>query len=314
MKIGIVGTGMVGATAAYAFVMSGVGREIVLVDLNPKRSLAEAQDITHAVPFANPLRITSGKYEDLVGCKVVIVAAGVGQKPGETRLQLLERNAAVFAQVIPAILHYAPDTILIVATNPVDIMTHMAAHFAAKVGLPKSRVIGSGTTLDTARFRSLVGELAGVDSYHVHGYVVGEHGDSEVVLWSQTHIGSVPLTDFCLSRNIDLNQEKMDDISLRVRKAAYTIIEGKGATYYGIGSALVQISRVILKNETSLLTICSPQEEIAGVKNVTVSMPVLFNADGVLDMLPIPMNEHEYKQLNQSATVVKSAIESIQLD
>lgn len=314
MRIGIVGTGMVGATAAYAFVMSGVGREVVLVDLNPKRSLAEAQDITHAVPFANPLRIFSGEYQDLAGCKVVIVAAGVGQKPGETRLQLLERNAAVFAQVIPAILRYASNTILVIATNPVDVMTHMAAHFASKYGLPKSRVIGSGTTLDTARFRSLVGELVGVDSYHVHGYVVGEHGDSEVVLWSQTNIGSVPLLDFCRSRGIALTQEKMDEIGLRVRKAAYTIIEGKGATYYGIGSALVKISRVILKNETSLLTICSPQEEIAGIKDVTVSMPLLFNADGVLDMLPIPMSQSEYHQLNHSAAVVRKAIESIPLE
>ncbi|HEY3476223.1 MAG TPA: NAD(P)-binding protein, partial [Anaerolineales bacterium] len=177
MKTGIVGSGFVGATAAYALVMRGVGRRLVLVDQNRARAESEADDIRHAVPFAHPLEVTAGDYADLAGCKVVIVSAGVGQKPGETRLQLLERNAQVFKQVIPGILQHAPETILLIATNPVDVMTHLAARYAREYGVPSSRVIGSGTTLDTARLRSLIGRHLQVDSQHIHAYVLGEHGD-----------------------------------------------------------------------------------------------------------------------------------------
>jgi L-lactate dehydrogenase len=311
MKIGIVGTGMVGATAAYAMVMRGVGREIILVDLDKKRTRAEADDINHAVPFANPIQVKSGEYADLVGCKVVVVAAGVGQKPGETRLELLGRNAAVFQQVIPAILEHAPRAILVIATNPVDIMTHLAARYAAQEGVTSTRVIGSGTTLDTARFRSLLGQYLGVDSYHVHGYVVGEHGDSEVLLWSLVNVGGVPLKDFCKARQIVLDDAIKQQIDNKVRRAAYNIIEGKGATYYGIGSALAAIVKVILQNERSVLTICSPAAEIAGVENVTVAMPLLFGGDGVIETLPLPLEGKELEQLQRSATIVKQAIDSL---
>src|SRR5262245_59272425 len=184
MKVGVVGSGLVGATAAYALVMQGVGREIVLVDLNAERAVAEADDIRHAVPFAHPLEVRAGGYEDLAGCRAVVLCAGVGQKPGETRLNLLRRNAAVFREVVPAVLAHAPEAVLVVASNPVDVMTHLAARYATRSGAPPGRVLGSGTTLDTARFRSLIGGHCGVDPHHVHGYVIGEHGDSEVLTWS----------------------------------------------------------------------------------------------------------------------------------
>src|ERR1041384_4799995 len=200
MKTGVVGSGFVGATAAYALVMRGVGRRVVLVDQNRARAEAEADDLLHAVPFAHPLEVTAGDYEDLAGCKVVIVSAGVGQKPGETRLQLLERNAQVFKQVIPNILQYAPEAILLIATNPVDIMTHIAAHYARQVGVPSRRVIGSGTTLDTARLRALIGRHLNVDSQHIHAYVLGEHGDSGVIPWSVVTVGGIPLEEFCTGR------------------------------------------------------------------------------------------------------------------
>lgn len=311
MKVGIVGTGMVGATAAYAMVMAGVGREIILVDLDKDRTKAEAADINHAVPFANPIQVTAGDYADLVGSKVVIVAAGVGQRPGETRLQLLSRNAEVFQEVIPAILAHAPRAILLIATNPVDIMTHLAARYAANEGVPSHRVIGSGTTLDTARFRTLLGNYLGVDSYHVHGYVVGEHGDSEVLLWSLVNIGGVPLREFCNARQIVMDKAIREQIDTKVRRAAYSIIEGKGATYYGIGSALVRISKVILQDERSVLSICSPSADIAGVENVTVAMPFLFGGNGVIDSLPLPMTDEEQEKLHRSASIVKEAIESL---
>ena len=173
MKTGIVGSGFVGSTAAYALVMRGVGRRVVLVDQNRARAESEADDILHAVPFAHPLEVTAGDYADLEGCKVVVVSAGVGQKPGETRLELLGRNAQVFKQVIPNILQHAPQAILLIATNPVDVMTHVAARYADEIGVPSNRVIGSGTTLDTARFRSLIGRRLRVDSQHIHALCAG---------------------------------------------------------------------------------------------------------------------------------------------
>src|SRR6186713_1987589 len=196
MKIGIVGCGMVGSTSAYALLMSGIGREIVLIDANRARAEAEANDIYHAVPFAHPLTVRAGDYVDLAGAKVVVIAGGVAQKPGETRLQLLQRNAEVFRQIIPSVLRHAPDAVLLVVTNPVDIMTHLAAHFAAEFGVPHQRVIGSGTTLDTARFRTLLGRHFDVDPQHVHAYVLGEHGDSEVLAWSQATIAGLSLDQF----------------------------------------------------------------------------------------------------------------------
>src|SRR4029077_3828498 len=235
MKVGIVGSGFVGATAAYALVMQGVGREIVLVDKNAARARAGADDIGAAVPFATPLEVWAGEYEDLAGCRVIVLCAGVGQKPGETRLQLLQRNAQVFREVVPAALKQAPDAVLVVATNPVDVMTHLAARFAATCGVPWGRVLGSGTTLDTARFRSLLSSQCGVDSHHVHAYVIGEHGDSEVLTWSLATIGGMPLDEFARLRGIDLSDSVRNDIDGKVRRAAYTIIAGKGATYYGIG-------------------------------------------------------------------------------
>lgn len=189
MKVGIVGSGFVGATAGYALVMSGVGRELVLVDRNGARAGAEADDIRHAIPFAHPLDVRAGDYADLKGCRAVVICAGVGQKPGETRLHLLRRNAEVFADVVPQVLAHAPEAVLVVATNPVDVMTHLAVRFAARCNVPPGRVLGSGTTLDTARFRTLLGTHCGVDPHHAHAYVVGEHGDSEVLTWSLATIG-----------------------------------------------------------------------------------------------------------------------------
>lgn len=312
MKIGIVGTGNVGATAAYALLMQGIGREIVLVDLNKERATAEAADLLHAVPFAHPLKVRSGEYADLNGARVVLVTAGVGQRPGETRLELLERNAAIFHSVIPAILEHAPDTVLLVASNPVDIMTHIAACYAEECGVPRNRVIGSGTTLDTARFRSLLGEHVGVDTTHVHGYVIGEHGDSEVVTWSLTDIGNLPLEEFCRLQEIPLTEEVRKTIDRQVREAAYTIIEGKGATFYGIGSALARIINVILRDERAILTVCARMAEVEGVEDVTISLPQLVGGEGILATFPLPLSEGEHAGLKASARVIRDAIDALE--
>lgn len=313
MKIGIVGTGFVGATAAYALVMQGIGREIVLVDKNTARAEAEANDIFHAVPFANPLNVRAGDYADLAGCRVVIMAAGVNQQPGETRLQLLTRNAKIFGEVVPQILQHAPEAVLVVATNPVDIMTHLTARFAAEHGVPSSRVIGSGTTLDTARFRALLGRYLGVDAQHVHGYVVGEHGDSEVLTWSLVTVGGIPLDEFCERRGIALDKSVKQGIDEQVRRAAYHIISGKQATYYGIGSALARIVNVILSDQRSILSICTPVEEVVGVRDVTLALPHLLGGAGVIETLSLPLSlsKDEEAKLRQSALVIRAAIDGL---
>ncbi len=311
MKIGIVGSGLVGATAAYALVMRGVGREIVMVDLNTARAQAEADDISHAVPFAHPLQVRAGGYADLQNAAVVVISAGVGQKPGETRLQLLGRNAAVFQDVVPKVLEHAPNAVLVVATNPVDVMTHLTARYAAAFGVPSSRVIGTGTTLDTARFRSLLGRHLGVDAHHVHAYVLGEHGDSEVLAWSEVGIGGIPLEEFCVTESQVVDDEVKARIDQQVRRAAYSIIEGKGATYYGVGSAIAQIVNVILRDQRAILTVCTPMDEVVGVQDVTVSLPNLVGGRGVLSTCPFPLSPEETEKLRASAQVVRDAISAL---
>jgi L-lactate dehydrogenase len=311
MKVGIVGAGFVGATAGYALVMQGVGREIILVDKNEARAEAEADDIRHAVPFAHPLDVQAGGYEDLAGCRVVVICAGVGQKPGETRLQLLQRNAQVFHEVVPAVLKQAPEAVVVVASNPVDVMTHIASRFAATCGVPAGRVLGSGTTLDTARFRSLLGGHCSVDPHHVHAYVIGEHGDSEVLTWSLATIGGMPLEEFARLRGIDLSASVRQEIDRKVRRAAYTIISGKGATYYGIGSALARIVNVILHDQRAVLTVGAPTADVVGVRNVTLALPRLVGGQGVLETFPLPLSQEETTQLRDSARVIRQALDEL---
>jgi L-lactate dehydrogenase len=314
MKIGIVGCGMVGSSSAFALVMSGVGREIVLVDINRARAEAEANDIFHAVPFAHPLTVRAGDYPDLAGARVVVIAGGVGQKPGETRLQLLERNAEVFRQIVPSVLRQAPDAVLLVVSNPVDILTHLAAHYAAAFGVPPSRVIGSGTTLDTARFRTLLGRRYGVDPHHVHGYVIGEHGDSEVLTWSLAAIAGVRLEEFARMRgNEKLSDAERAEIDEQVRRAAYHIIAGKGATYYGIGSAVARIVDVLLHDQRAILTICSRIEAVPGCEGVTLALPHLVGGQGALATLQLPLDAAEQEGLRRSADILRDALDSLHL-
>jgi len=217
----------------------------------------------------------------------------------------------VFKQVIPNILQYAPRAILLIATNPVDVMTHIAARYAGEIGVPSSRVIGSGTTLDTARFRSLIGRRLMVDSQHIHAYVLGEHGDSEVLTWSQVTVGGIPLEEFCTGRKISICPDDYGEIDEKVRRAAYHIIEGKGATYYGIGSAIARIVEVILQDERSLLTVCTPMPDVAGIKDVTVSLPNLVGGEGIIQTFFPNLNEGETAALHASAQVVRSVIEQL---
>jgi L-lactate dehydrogenase len=313
MKVGIVGSGFVGATAGYALAMQGIGREILLVDNNADRANAEADDIRHAIPFAHPLEIHAGDYGDLKGCRVVLLCAGVGQKPGVTRMTLLKRNKEVFREVVPAILKNAPEAVLVVATNPVDVMTDLAATYAAKCGVPVGRVLGSGTTLDTARFRSLLGRNCGIDPQHVHAHVIGEHGDSEVLTWTLVTVAGMPLESFVKLRGIDLSERVRQQIDSEVRGAAYKIIRAKGATYYGIGSALARIVDVILHGERAVMTVCAPTQMVAGISSVTLSLPRLVGGTGVLQTFPLPLSTEEDVRLSESALIIRHALDELEI-
>ena len=314
MNIGIVGNGLVGSTAAYAIIMRGLGRKIVLVDKDKKRSLAETNDLLHAISFANPLTVRQGNYEDLADCKLVVIAAGVSQKKGESRLDLLKRNADVFAKVIPAILTVAPESILVIATNPLDVMTYTATRFAADSGVPTTRVLGTGTMLDTARFRSLLGAVLDIDPQHVNGYVVGEHGDSEVLTWSLATVGAMGLEDFCKQRSIIFDEDLKRRVDDGVRNAAYSIIDGKGATYYGIGSAIAKIVDVILHDQRSILTVSTMTSLTGDLADVSISLPNVVGGNGILETLPLPLNTEESAELKRSAEILKTEIEKINLN
>lgn len=304
MKIGVVGVGMVGSSAAYALALGGVGSELVLVDHNPKLAEAHAEDILHATPFARAVRVRAGDYGALEGSAVVVIAAGVGQKPGETRLELLGRNARVFEQVIPAVLEAAPEAVLLIATNPVDVMTQVATRIS---GRPESRVIGSGTILDTARFRALLGEWLEVSPQSVHAYVLGEHGDSEVLVWSGAEVGGVALEEFARQSGKSLDEEVRRRIDDGVRRAAYRIIEGKGSTYHGIGAGLARLVRAVLTDERSAFSLSTLTPEVEGVREVALSLPRILGASGVLRTLEPQLSPSERQALGHSAQVLKQA-------
>jgi len=304
MKVGIVGSGMVGGSAAYAVVMTGAAREVVLVDLNEQLAQAQAEDILHATPFASSVRVLAGRYEQLGGAGVVLLCCGVGQRPGETRLQLLERNAAVFQQVIPRVVTAAPEAVLVVAANPVDVMTDVTARIAQ---LPPGRVVGSGTILDTARFRTLVGEHVGIAPRSIHAYVLGEHGDTEVLVWSSIQIGGVALTSFAEQVGRPLTDSVKASIDERVRRAAYRIIEGKGATYYGIGAGLARIVRVIRDDEQAVLTLSAPGAGVGTVGDACLSLPRVLGARGVESTLQAALSTEEEAALQRSALILQEA-------
>jgi L-lactate dehydrogenase len=294
-------------------VMRGVGREIVLVDVDMVRAEAEANDIFHAVPFASPMTIRAGGYADLADAYVVVIAGGVAQQPGETRLQLLQRNADVFAQIVPAIVAVAPDALLLVVTNPVDIMTHVAARCAERSGGHASRVLGSGTTLDTARFRALLGRHFDVDPQYVHGYVIGEHGDSEVVAWSQATIAGLGLDAFATVHGTPLTSQDRQRIDDNVRRAAYHIIAGKGGTCYGIGSAVARIVDVLVNDQRAILTICGCVSGVPECEGVTIALPHLIGGEGILATIPLSLADTERDGLRRSAGILRDAVASLRL-
>ena len=311
MKIGVVGVGFVGSSCANACVLRGVGTGLVLVDHNPDLAVAQAEDILHATPFARAMPVVAGDYAALEGCGIVMVAAGVNQKPGETRLDLLKRNADIFRNIIPAIIRASPDAILMIATNPVDVMTQLVIDIAKAERMPQSRIIGSGTILDTARYRALLGQHLGVSSHSVHAYVLGEHGDSEVLHWSGAAVGTIPLATFAADTGKPITSIVQRDVDDGVRRAAARIIKGKGATYYGIGAGMARIAKAIIEDENALLTCSQRHANVAGVHDVSLSLPSIINAQGVARVIEPPLDQREYADLARSATILREAAEAI---
>ena len=311
MKVGIVGCGFVGSSAAYAMTLEGSASEIVLVDLNAKLAQAQAEDILHATPFSNPARIMAGDFEALENAKVVVLACGVGQRPGESRLDLLGRNVEVFQTVTPKVLQYAPDAVLLVASNPVDVITEIVTRLS---GLPSGRVIGSGTILDTARFRALLGEYLGIASQSVHAYVLGEHGDSEVLIWSSAKAGGVPLMEFAEQIGKPVTAEVRDRIDEGVRRAAYRIIEGKGATYYGIGAGLSRIVGAIRDDERAVLTVSMHTTDVKGSAVASLSLPrVVGSAGAVMTLRPV-LSDEEMEAIQKSARLLTDVLKELKLE
>ena len=308
MKLGVVGTGMVGSMAAYAVAMTGAAHELVLVDINEKLAQAQAEDILDATPFESPVRVLAGHYDQLKGADVVLLACGVAQaRGGETRLQLQGRNAAIFRQVVPEVIKAAPDAILVIATNPVDVMTELTARISK---LPPWRVIGSGTVLDTARFRTYLAEHLGVTPHSIHAYVVGEHGDSEVMVWSSIQVGGIPLTEVAEEAGRPITPSVKAEIEDKVRTAAYRIIEGKGSTYFGIGATLARIVRAIRDDERAVFTLSSPPVAEMPDGNACFSLPRVIGSKGIVATLHPALSREEGVALKRSAQVLNQAVQA----
>ncbi|MGM0523600.1 MAG: L-lactate dehydrogenase [Bacillota bacterium] len=300
-KVAIVGTGFVGSSYAYSLVNQGTVSELVLIDLNKERAEGEAQDLNHGVPFGSPMKIKAGDYADCHNVDLVVITAGANQKPGETRLDLASKNANIMRGIVKEIMASGFDGILVIASNPVDVMTHVAYEAS---GLPKERVIGSGTILDTARFRYLLSDYFQVDSRNVHAYIVGEHGDSELPIWSHVTIGGLPLNVYGKLNNFYEDRD-MQAIFENVRDAAYQIIQKKGATYYGIGMGLARLTKALLYNENSILTVSTYFEGEYDIDGVYMGIPAVVNANGVREILRLNLSDREQQLLENSAKILK---------
>ncbi|MBR1605949.1 MAG: L-lactate dehydrogenase [Alphaproteobacteria bacterium] len=302
MKIGIIGAGNVGAATAFSLIMQGIARKVILIDTHEQRAQAEADDIAHAAPFSYAGKIRAGNYVDLQGARVVIVTAGANQKPDEPRTALLERNVRIFENIIPQITRYAPDCIMLIAANPVDIMTSVALRLS---GFPHNRVFGSGTVLDSARFRTLLGYHLNVSAKSVHANVLGEHGDSEVLIWSNAVAGGVNVADLANSINKPLTDSIKHDIDNKVRNAAYHIIAGKGATAYGIAGALSRICQAITSNEHAILNVSAFHQSLEGSSNICMSYPCIIGKYGIIGKLCPTFTTREHQDLASSATKIQ---------
>ncbi len=302
VRVSVIGAGNVGATFAHTLLLSGLASEIVLIDANRRKAEGEAMDLNHAVPLAQPARVLVGDYTDCAGSAVTVITAGAAQKPGETRLDLAARNVEIFRQIVPNIVENNPDGIILVATNPVDVLSYASWKIS---GLDKKRVLGSGTILDTARFRFLLSQYFGVDPRSVHAYIIGEHGDSEVPVWSEANIAGMRFPVFCEQMGLGCDQEALNHIFEQTRDAAYQIIERKGATYYAVAVGILRIVEAILRDQGTVLSVSSLIENYYGINDVFLSLPSVIDRGGVERRLRLKLNEEEVDGLRKSAQVLQ---------
>ncbi len=307
-KVAIIGCGFVGAACAFALMQSGMFSEMVLIDVDKSRAEGEAMDISHGVPFAKPAKIYAGDYDDIRDASIIVITAGANQKPDETRLDLVHKNVKIFQSIIPQIREREYGGILLVVSNPVDILTYVAAKLS---GFTENRVIGSGTVLDTARLKRAVAEHLTVDSRSVHAFIIGEHGDSEIAAWSGANISGIPLSDFCKLRGHYKHAENTTRIAENVKNSAYEIIEKKQATYYGIAMSVKRICEVILRDEKSILPVSSMMYGEYGISDVALSMPAIVGKNGVETKVPIPLSEEELDRLQQSASMLRDVLDEV---
>ena len=310
-KVAMVGCGFVGSASCFALMESGLFREMVLIDANKEKAEGEALDISHGLPFAKPMDIYAGDYSDIADASIVIVSAGAAQKPGETRLDLVKKNVGIFKSIMPQIKDSGFEGILLIVANPVDILTTVAQKLT---GFPESRVIGSGTVLDSARLKYLLGEHLGVDSRSIHAFIIGEHGDSEIVAWSSANVSGVPINDFCELRGHFTHRESMQKIADDVKNSAYVIIEKKQATYYGIAMAVRRICEAIIRDEESIMPVSVALHGEFGIEGVSLSMPAVVGKSGVETLVPIKLSVDELVKLQESASALKEIYKEAMAD
>ena len=301
-KAVMIGCGFVGSASVFSLMQSGLFSEIAMIDSDNARAEGEALDISHGVPFAKPMKIYAGNYDDIENASIIIITAGANQKPGETRLDLVNRNIEIFKTIIPQIKQRDFKGILLIVSNPVDILTTVAVKLS---GLPQNRVIGSGTVLDTARLKYAVGEHLNVDSRSVHAFIIGEHGDSEIAAFSSANISGIPLKNFCEMRGHYNHEADTDEIAQKVRNSAYEIISRKKATYYGIAMSVKRICEAIVRDEKSILPISSMMNGEYGITDIALSLPAIVGKNGVETKVPIQLNENETAKLLESAKCLK---------
>lgn len=309
-KVAVIGCGFVGATSAFSLIQSGMFSEMVLIDANQKKAEGEAMDLSHGGAYLNPVKIYAGSYDDIVDAGLIVITAGANQKPNETRLDLVKKNVAIFKSIIPEIKERQCEGILLIVANPVDILTYVTLKLS---GFPAHRVIGSGTVLDTARLKYVLGCHLQVDPRDVHAYIIGEHGDSELAVWSGAQVAGIHVNHFCELRGHFKHQEAMERLAQEVRDSAYEIIERKGATYYGVAVAVRRIAEAIIKDEHAVLPVSSLMKGEFGLKDLCLSIPTVVGRNGVEMVVDIFLDNEENEKLQKSAKALKEVLDSLDI-
>lgn len=309
-KISIIGSGSVGSATAFALMNHSIATEIVLVDINKDLAEGEAMDLSHGEVFVSPVDVYAGDYPDTAGSDIVIITAGLAQKPDETRLDLVNKNVKIYKEMIPEIVKYNPDSILLVVSNPVDILSYVTYKLS---GFPANRVFGSGTVLDTARFQSILSNKFNVDPRDIHANIIGEHGDSEIATWSLTTIGGLTIHQYCDLMGIEFDEAMREEVTDNVKNAAYEIINRKGYTNFAVALSITRIVKAILRDEKSILTVSSLQKGDYGIEDVYLSVPTIVSKEGIVDVVEIPYSSKEVDALKESASLLKEIIDSSDL-